>query len=124
MNNPQLLIADADLEIIHESGSRISVQLEAGAGVIELTDNRLLRLAVRNFRTHRQHLRDLAPYLQLLQRLKGRVDISVGGWRVARLDSSKKADFICRHLGLPYCRIRPFGLLFSLFGSPDQSHTN
>jgi hypothetical protein len=122
MKNLRQLTADADLEIIHDSGSRISVHLKTGEGVIELSDNRLIYVAVRNFRAQRQQWRDMAPYLQLVQQYRGRIELSVGGRRVARLDSSQRADLICRRLGLPYCRIRLFTLLLSLLRPPVQSH--
>ena len=122
MNNLRQLIADADLEITHDSGSRISVQLAAGEGVVEMHDNRLLRLAFKHLRAKPQQLHDLSPYLPLVQQLKGRIDLSVGGRCVAHLDSSKKADFFCRRLGLPCCRIRPFALLLSLLWPQTKTH--
>ena len=122
MNKLRYLVADADLEITHDSGSRISVRLAAGEGVVELHDNRLLRIAIKNFRRERQQWHALSVYLPLIQQLKGRIDLSVSGRPVARLDSSKKADFFCRRLGLPNCSIRPFALLISLLR--PQAHTN
>jgi hypothetical protein len=121
MNNLRHLIADADLEITHDSGSRISIQLTDGRGVVELHDNRLLRTAFRNLRTKPRQEFDLLPYLPLVQQLEGRIDLAVGGRRVACLDSSKKADFFCRYLGVPGCRIKPFALLLSLLRPQTRS---
>jgi hypothetical protein len=114
MNDLRQLIVDADIEIIHDSGSRIGIRLEAGAGegVIELSDKKLLLLLIKQMRAN--HGQGVALYQQLIPRLEGRVDFFVQGWRVACLDSTQKADFICRHLGLTGCRIRPFTLLLSL----------
>jgi hypothetical protein len=114
MNNLRLLIDDADLEITHDSGSRISIELAAGQGVIELHDHRLLRVAVKNLVAGRRQRRPLSAYVPLVQQFKGRIELTVGGRCIAHLDTSQKADFICRRLGLPYCRIRPFAALMSL----------
>ena len=114
MNTLRHLTADAELEITHDSGSRISIHLAAGEGVVELHDNRLLRVAIKNIRRKRQQWDNLTAYLPLVQQLKGCIDLQVKGRCVARLDCSKKADFICRQLGLACCRIRPLALLISL----------
>jgi hypothetical protein len=46
MKDRRNLVADADLEIIHETGSRISLQLQSSQGVIDLSDAGLLRFFI------------------------------------------------------------------------------
>jgi hypothetical protein len=122
MNGARYLTADSDLEIVHDSGSRIGIHLEAGAGVVELNDNRLLRLAIRHFRSHRRARHELTPYLQHLRQIPARVDFTVGGRRIASLNTSAEADLLCRYLGLPCCRISAFGLLLALLRPAPRSH--
>ena len=124
MKHQRYLIADADLMISHDSGSQISVRLKAGTGVVELNDNRLLHTAVKHFRTHRRLWHDMARYFEHVQQIKARIDFSVGGRRIGCLDSTRKADFICRYLGLPHCRVKPIALLISLISSQPHSRTN
>ena len=103
MSAPLKLQADADLSLSHASGSRLRLQLQGGEGRLELSDARLLRCLLKRWLSQpreRQQLQRLSRWAELLQ---GGIDLSVRGRRIARLDSGRPADALCRRLGLTGC---------------------
>lgn len=115
MNPHRYLIADADLEIMHESGTRISLHITSGKGEIELSDGKLLRMFAKHALLKRRRWLIPEQVLEPIRQVRSLVDISVAGRRIARLDTQRESDFLCRMLGLPYCSIRPFALVIALF---------
>ncbi len=125
MNDSRYLAVDADLEITHETGSRIRLQLKSGQGVIDLSDAGLLRYFIKNVLSHRPQLKStLQSLLQYDNPVTARLDITVLGKPIARLDTGQRADFICRAVGLPFCRIRHFAFLVSLLSFGHKAKKN
>lgn len=122
MKDHRYLVADADLEIIHETGSRISLQLQSGQGVIDLSDAGLLRFFIKNVISHHPQLNTLQDLLQQVHPVTARIDISVQGRRIARLDTQQRGGFICRSMGLPFCRLRPIAFIVALLRSGRKPH--
>jgi hypothetical protein len=115
MNERRSLIVDADLELLSGSGSRVSLRLKSGQGVVELSDAALLRQFIKDSLVSRQRRGTLQRLLSMANYLHPRIDISVVGKRIARVDTERGGGFICGLLGLPGLRIWPVALVSALF---------
>ncbi len=115
MNKRRSLIVDADVELAHESGSRINLRLDSGQGVIEFSDAALFRKIIRNSLLSRQLRNTLQRTLQLVDIVNPKIDISVVGKRIAQVDTGKGGGYIWRLLGLPGLKVWPFALISVLF---------
>ncbi|MEN8168366.1 MAG: hypothetical protein ABFR65_12950 [Pseudomonadota bacterium] len=115
MNERRSLIVDADLELTNGSGSRVSLRLKSGQGVVELSDAALLRWFIKDYLASRQRRGTLQRMLYMANYLNPKIDISVIGKRIARVDTERGGGFICGLLGLPGLRIWPFAFVRALF---------
>ncbi len=115
MNARRSLIVDADLELVNGSGSRVSVRIKSGQGVVELSDAVLLRRFIKESLISRQRRSALKRMLYMASYVNPRVDISVLGKPIARVDTEQGSGFICGLLGLPGLRVRPVALVSALF---------
>jgi hypothetical protein len=114
MISHRYLIADTNLEVVHETGTRISLQLSQGQGVVELSDAGMLRSLIKHAILDHRQRNTLQQWYEPLQYLKLEIDITVVGSRVARLDTQQAGDRVSRALGFPHLKIHPIALIFAL----------
>jgi len=114
MNRQRSLLVDADLELAHDSGSRINLRFESGQGVIEFNDAALLRKILRDSLLSRQRRNTLQRTLQLADIVNPKIDITVVGKRVAEVDTANGGGYICRLMGMPGLRVWPIALVSAL----------
>jgi hypothetical protein len=109
------LFIDADLELVCQGEFQINLRLEAGQGVIELSNALMLRKLIKDSLIHRERRTNLQRVFGLSKFIPSRIDIRVAGKPIAHLDTEVTGGMAGRLMGMPGLHIRPVALIIALF---------